>query len=64
MSAQESITEQETHKKFAVDLFNLTWDLLDKPERSADEDDKMIHAAHASRFHWGEVGRSRACTPS
>jgi hypothetical protein len=56
MSAQESITEQETHKKFAVDLFNLTWDLLDKPERSADEDDKMIHAAHASRFHWGEVG--------
>jgi hypothetical protein len=46
----------DTHKQFAVELFNLTWDLLDKQDRTADEDDKMIHAAHASRFHWGEIG--------
>ena len=48
--------EREYHQKFAKDLFNYTWQLLDKPERSRDEDDRMIHAAHASRFHWGEVG--------
>jgi hypothetical protein len=47
---------QELHRKFAVDLFNLTWNLLDKKGRSQEEDDKMIHAAHASRFHWGEIG--------
>jgi hypothetical protein len=47
---------KESHRKFAIDLFNLTWNLLDKKERTAEEDDKMIHAAHASRFHWGEIG--------
>jgi hypothetical protein len=47
---------KELEKKFAIDLFNLTWNLLDKKGRSQEEDDKMIHAAHASRFHWGEIG--------
>ncbi len=47
---------EEEHKKFAVGLFNLTWSLLDKKDRTREEDDKMIHAAHASRFHWGEIG--------
>ena len=46
----------ELHKKSAIDLFNLTWSLLDKKDRTPEEDDKMIHAAHASRFHWGEIG--------
>ncbi len=45
------------HKKLAVDLFNLTWSLLDKKDRTKAEEDKMIHAAHASRFHWGEIGK-------
>jgi len=44
------------HRKFAVDLFNLTWSFLDKKERTREEDDKMVHAAHASRYHWGEIG--------
>jgi hypothetical protein len=56
MSAEHKATEQELHKKFAADLFNLTWDLLDKEERSKEEEDRMLHAAHASRFHWGEIG--------
>jgi hypothetical protein len=56
MSAEDEATEQELHKKFAVDLFNLVWDLLDKEERTREEDDRMLHAAHASRFHWGEIG--------
>jgi hypothetical protein len=46
----------DLHKKFAVDLFNQTWDLLDKEGRTQEEADKMIHAAHASRYHWGEIG--------
>lgn len=47
---------KELHKKFAIDLFNLTWNLLDKKDRTIGEDDKMIHAAHASRYHWSEIG--------
>src|SRR5262245_6078026 len=45
-----------TRRKLAADLFNHTWTLLEKPDRSQAEDDEMIHCAHASRFHWGEVG--------
>jgi hypothetical protein len=44
------------HKTMAVDSFNLTWDLLDNKSRTQADDDRMVHAAHASRFHWGEVG--------
>ena len=55
MTEEKKYSEEE-HKKFAVGLFNLTWSLLDKKNRTKEEDDMMIHAAHASRFHWGEIG--------
>ena len=45
-----------THKQMAVDLFNLTWDLIEKHDRTETEDDTMLYAAMASRFHWGIVG--------
>ena len=32
------------------------WTLLDKLDRSVDENDLMLHAAHASRYHWGQIG--------
>jgi len=44
------------HKKVAVQLFNATWDLIEKKDRSTDENLKMLHMAHASRYHWGEIG--------
>jgi hypothetical protein len=47
---------KEDHEKFAKGLFNLTWDLLDKTDRTKEDIDKMINAAHASRYHWGEIG--------
>jgi hypothetical protein len=43
-------------RRFAVDLFNEVWRLLELPARTAAEDDRMLHAAHASRYHWGEIG--------
>jgi hypothetical protein len=47
---------KDVHKKLAVDLFNRVWELLDKSDRTVEEVDEMVHAAHASRHHWGEVG--------
>jgi len=47
---------QEIHKHFAVNLFNETWDLLDKTERSHEETLLMIHKAHASLYHWLQIG--------
>lgn len=56
MTEEKKYSEKEAHKKFAVDCFNQTWNLLDKKDRTVEEVDKMIHTAHASRFHWGEIG--------
>lgn len=50
------LTKEEWHRNQAVDNFNAVWDLLDKKERSKEEDLLMIHRAHASRFHWNEIG--------
>jgi len=51
----EKSVPKETHEKLAKELFNATWDLLDKKKRTEEEDIRMIHSAHASRHHWGEA---------
>jgi DNA-binding transcriptional MerR regulator len=43
-------------RTLAVDLFNHVWTLLERTDRAPLDDDEMLHAAHASRYHWGEVG--------
>ncbi len=48
----------ENHKHFAVNCFNQTWDLMEKSNRSQEETDRMIHAAHTSRYHWEFVGEA------
>ncbi len=49
-------TKQEWHKQEAIDNFNETWELIDASDRSAEETLSMIHRAHASRYHWEQVG--------
>ena len=44
------------HKQMAIELFNGTWDLLDNPKRTKDEEMNMIHMAHASCYHWSIIG--------
>lgn len=39
------------HRQLGVDLFNEAWRLME----SREDDDRMLHAAHASRYHWGEA---------
>jgi len=39
----------------AKQLFNQTWRLLEQEGRTRADDDRMIHTAHASRYHWGQV---------
>lgn len=40
------------HKYFAAQCFNLTWDLLDQPERSDADNRRMEALAMASLCHW------------
>lgn len=44
------------HRQLARTLFNDVWTLLDNDARTTADDDRMLHCAHASRYHWGEVG--------
>jgi hypothetical protein len=44
------------HKKLGADLFNRTWELMEKSDRTRDDDALMIHMAHASAYHWLQVG--------
>ncbi len=46
----------EEHRRLGVDLFNHVWTLLRKADRTPAEVDEMLHAAHASRYHWSQAG--------
>ncbi len=48
--------DSATHRKLGVGLYNFTWTLMEKPDRTVEETDLMIHGAHASRYHWEMVG--------
>lgn len=47
------------HRNFAVSLFNRVWELLDKTDRSAADDEVMLNAAHASLYHWLQIGEAK-----
>jgi DNA-binding transcriptional MerR regulator len=48
--------DTEARRRLAADCFNKTWTLMEKADRTREDDDEMIHCAHASRYHWGEIG--------
>jgi DNA-binding transcriptional MerR regulator len=48
--------DKATQRRLGVDLYNSTWTLIEKADRTPAETDEMIHRAHASRWHWARVG--------
>ena len=48
--------DRATERQLGVDLYNSTWTLIEKADRTPAETDEMIHRAHASRWHWARVG--------
>lgn len=50
MSEKEDL---KVHEKLAKKCFNKTWELLEKADRTPEEDNDMTHTVHASRYHWG-----------
>lgn len=39
-------------KKLAIQLFNETWDLIDKADRTTEDNALMLHKAHTSCYLW------------
>ncbi len=52
--------DQATRRALAVGLYNRCWELLEIPDRTPEQDAELIHAAHASRYHWGEISDTPA----
>ena len=50
---------RDQHRALAKLLFNRVWDLLEKSDRTTDDDRTMLAAARASRLHWWAVGTPR-----
>lgn len=46
------------HRSQAVDANNSTWELLDRPERTAAEDDDLLQRAYAAAYHWARAAGS------
>jgi hypothetical protein len=44
------------HRAFATAAFNGAWEFIDLPERTAEQDRRMLTLAFAARWHWGEIG--------
>jgi len=52
MSNAPLLNEPLAHTFFAAECFNRAWTLIEKPDRSADEDEAMRALSHASFWHW------------
>lgn len=48
--------EHGWHRRIAVEQFNRTWELIDRADRSAEDDQEMLLAAATSRWHWAQIG--------
>jgi uncharacterized protein YndB with AHSA1/START domain len=46
------------HRAQAVEANNSTWELLDRPDRSAAEDDDLLYRAYAAAYHWARAAGS------
>ncbi len=47
----------QAHRYFAIECNNQAWDWLESTDRSAEKIAWAIHTAHASCFHWSQIGK-------
>jgi hypothetical protein len=56
MAEEKKYTESEAQRFFAIHYNGKTWALLEKPNRTKEEDELMVYTAHASCCHWLVAG--------
>lgn len=56
MSEEKTFSEAEAHLHFAKQYNGKLWKLLEKPERTPEEDELLIDYTHASLAHWRVAG--------
>jgi hypothetical protein len=56
MAEEKTYTISQAQLYFAIDFHGKTWELLEKKDRTPDEDRRMLDYAHASLAHWRAAG--------
>lgn len=52
MTKKTEFDQSAVHKYYSVNCFNKAWDLIDKEERTPEDDQEMVRLSHASHYHW------------
>lgn len=58
MTEEKLYSLDESQREFAKSIYNGIWGLLEKPDRSANENEIMLLSAFASLYHWKQFGSS------
>src|SRR3990172_529052 len=56
MSEVEPAADRRLNETLARKIKGEVWSLLDKPDRTVEEDERLVLAAHASAYHWLHAG--------
>jgi tetratricopeptide (TPR) repeat protein len=51
--------ELEFHRETARKCFNKAWNYFDKKNRDTNDEEQMLHLAHAARYHWALITSTR-----
>ncbi|MEW5939428.1 MAG: hypothetical protein AB1750_07195 [Chloroflexota bacterium] len=57
MTDEKTFTESEAHLYFAKRYNGMTWEALDKKNRTPEENELLLDYAHASLAHWRAAGK-------
>jgi hypothetical protein len=52
MAQAPSFDVTAAHRRFSVDCFHQAWALIEKPDRTPEEDEAMLRLGQASLWHW------------
>jgi len=55
--SDEKMTQDEFHKKTAINTNNSIWPTLDKESPTEEELEEALHMAHTSLYHWSKIGQ-------
>ncbi len=52
--ANIDFNKEKAYEHFSVSCFNQAWNLIDKKDRTPDEDERMLQLAMSSAWHWSQ----------
>jgi len=54
MNSEPAFDLKEAHKYFSAACFNRAWNLIEKEDRTLEEDEEMLQLSLASAWHWSQ----------